>query len=110
MTFWSTVTASPSVTNTRDVRSQIRCRVGEVRRVGDVGSTPVPTLTLIPETLELNSCKEATFSLSLPPGWSEADPLCIEGMRLTGGSDMPIKMKLRVQIPTTKYYLIGMKD
>ncbi len=94
----ATAEARLSVTNTTGQRTRIVHQVAEVRRVDGVGPSLVPAIALVPETLELGPDEEGTLtvSLGLDPEQYDTDTLYSGALYLTGGSDVPLEVELRI--------------
>ena len=93
-----TATASLSVTNTTGQQTRIGHRIVDVRRVDGVGPSLVPAIKFVPETLELAPDQEGplTISLHLDPEKYDTDVIYSGVLYLTGGSDVPHELELRI--------------
>jgi len=87
-----------SVTNTTGQRARIGHKVVDVRRVDGAGPSLVPAIAFVPETLELGPDEEGTLtvSLQLDPKQYDTDVLYTGALYLTGGSDVPLEVELRI--------------
>jgi len=94
----TTAAASLSITNTTGQRTRISHRVLDVRRVDGAGPSLVPAIAFVPETLELGPDEEGTLtiSLQLDPEQYDSDALYTGVLYLTGGSDVPLEVDLRI--------------
>ena len=94
----ATASASLSVINTTGQRTQIGHRIADVRRVDGTGPSLVPSLKFVPETLELGPEEEGllTVALHLDPAVYDPDALYSGALYLTGGSDVPLEVDLRI--------------
>jgi hypothetical protein len=94
----ATAAASLSVTNTTGQRTRIGHEIADVRRVDGAGPSLVPAIALVPETLELGPDEEGTLtiSLGLDPEVYDSDALYTGSLYLTGGSDVPLEVELRI--------------
>lgn len=94
----STSTVSLAVTNTTEQRAQIAHQVSDVRRADGVGPGFVPAVAFAPEKLELDPNEEGTLtiSLTLDAQQYEADRLYSGALLLAGGSEVPLRMDLRI--------------
>jgi len=90
--------ASLSVTNTTGQRTRIGHQIVDVRRVDGAGPSLVPAIAFVPETLELGPDEEGTFTISLRlnPEQYDTDVLYTGALYLTGGSDVPLEVELRI--------------
>ena len=94
----STAAAGLSVTNTTGHRAQIGHQVVDVRRVDGAGPSLVPAIVFAPEKLELDPDEEGalTISLQLDPERYDTDVLYKGPLYLTGGSNVPLEVELRI--------------
>jgi len=94
----TTAVASLSVTNTTGQRAQILHTVLDARRVDGAGPSLIPDIAFVPKTLELGPDEEATLSLSLKldPASYDADAPYAGKLHLTGGSEVPLEVALRI--------------
>src|SRR6267142_117287 len=94
----ATSAASLSVTNAIAHRTRIGRQILDVRRVDGVGPSIVPELAFVPETLELDPEEEGTLTISLRlnPKQYDPDALYRGALLLTGGSDVPLQVELRI--------------
>jgi hypothetical protein len=90
--------ASLSVTNTSGQRAQIGHQIGDVRRVDGAGPSFVPAMAFAPEPLELEADEEGTLTISvwLDPEQYDTGVLCTGRLYLTGASDVPLELELRI--------------
>jgi hypothetical protein len=93
-----TAAAGLSVTNTTGHRAQIGHQIVDVRRVDGAGPSLVPAIVFAPETLELGPDEEGTLtiSLQLDPERYDTDVLYTGPLYLTGGSNIPLEVELRI--------------
>ena len=94
----STAAASLSITNTTGRRTRIGHRIFDVRRVDGAGPSLVPALVFSPENLDLGPDEEGTLNLSvqLDEARYDAGALYSGKLHLTGGSDVPLEVELRI--------------
>ena len=94
----TTAAASLSVTNTTGQRARITHQVFDVRRVDGAGPSLVPGVAFVPETLDLGPDEEGTLTISLrlDPEQYDTDALYSGKMHLSGGSDVPLEVELRI--------------
>lgn len=94
----STATVSLAVTNTTEQRAQIGHQVADIRRVDGVGPSFFPTIAFAPEHLEIDPNDEGTLTISLMLDSQkyEVDHLYGSTLLLTGGSDVPLRVELRI--------------
>jgi hypothetical protein len=94
----TTAAASLSITNTTSQRARIGHQIFDVRRVNGVGPSIVPSISFVPETLELEADQEETLtvSLRLDPEQYDSDALYSGALLLTGASDVPLQVELRI--------------
>ncbi len=94
----TTSAASLSVTNATRQRTRIGYQIVDVRRVDGAGPSIVPAIGFVPETLELDPDEEGTLaiSLQLDPEKYDSDALYSGALLLTGASDVPLEVELRV--------------
>jgi len=94
----TTPAASLSVTNTTGQRTRIGHQIVDVRRVDGAGPSLVPAIAFVPETLELGPGEEGTLTISLrlDPEQYDSDVLYTGALYLTGGSDVPLAVELRI--------------
>ena len=92
--------ASLSVTNTTDQRTQITSRTTDVRRTDGVGRAFVPAITMFPESIELEPGAEGTlrFSLQLDPLQYDFDALYAGTLYVIGGTDLQVEVQLRIMV------------
>ncbi len=96
----TTAAASLSIMNTTGQRTRIGYQIVDVRRADGAGPSLVPAIAFAPETLELGPDEEGTLTISLrlDPEQYDSDALYIGAMYLTGGSDVPLEVKLRILV------------
>ena len=94
----ATVEARLSVTNTTGQRTRIGHQIVDVRRVDGAGPSLVPAIAFVPETLDLGPNEEGTLTISLrlDPEQYDTDVLYTGALFLTGGSDVPLEVELRI--------------
>lgn len=94
----TTATASMSVANVTAQRTMIGHRIADVRRSDGAGPSFIPAIKFTPEALELDPEEEGTLSVSLhlTPEQYAADILYTGTMLLTGGTDVPLQVELRI--------------
>ncbi|HXR78296.1 MAG TPA: hypothetical protein VN737_20120 [Bryobacteraceae bacterium] len=94
----TTAAASLSITNTTGQQTRIGHRIVDVRREDGAGPSLVPTIAFVPETLELGPDEEGTLTISLhlDPEQYDSDALYTGALYLTGGSDVPLEVELRI--------------
>jgi len=94
----ATAAASLSITNTTGQPSRIDREVAEVRRVDGAGPSLIPAIVFVPETLELGPEEEGTLTISVQLDPEQYDPDVIYAGRLylTGGSEVPLEIDLRI--------------
>jgi len=94
----TTAVASLSVTNTTGQPTRIGHHIVDVRRIDGVGPSLVPAIAFVPETLELGPDEEGTLTISLrlDPEQYDSNTLYTGALYLTGGSDVPLEVKLRI--------------
>jgi hypothetical protein len=94
----ATATVSLAVTNTTGRRTRIGHQVSDMRRVDGVGPSFVPAIVFVPENLEIDSDEEGTLTLSLDldPEKYDVNSLYSGVLLLTGSSDIPLRVELRV--------------
>jgi hypothetical protein len=94
----TTSAASLSITNTTGQPTRIGHQIVDVRRVDGAGPSFVPAIAFAPETLELEPDEEGTLtvSLQLDPEQYDSDALYRGALLLTGGSDVPLQVELRI--------------
>jgi hypothetical protein len=94
----TTSAASLSITNTTGKRTRIGHEVVDVRRVDGASPSIVPAIMFAPETLELDPNEERTLTISLhlDPEQYDADTLYSGALLLTGSSDVPLQVELRI--------------
>jgi hypothetical protein len=94
----TTATASLSITNTTGQPARIGHQIVDVRRADAAGPSLVPTILFVPEALELGPDEEGTLTLSLrlDPEQYDSNTLYTGAMYLTGGSDVPLGVELRI--------------
>ena len=90
--------ASLAVTNSSGQRARIGHQIGDVRRVDGAGPSLVPAMAFAPEPLELEADEEGTLTLSLwlDPEEYDTDVLYTGKLYLTGGSEVPLELELRI--------------
>jgi hypothetical protein len=94
----TTAATSLSVTNTTGQQTRIGHQIVDVRRVDGAGPSLVPAIAFVPERLELGPNEEGTLTISLPldPEQYDSDALYTGALYLTGGSDVPLEVELRI--------------
>lgn len=94
----ATAAAWLSVTNTTGQRTRIGHQILDVRRADGAGPSLVPAIAFVPEALELGPDEEGTLALSLRLDPEQYDPgiLYTGALFLTGGSDVPLEVRLRI--------------
>lgn len=94
----TTATVSLAVTNTTGRLTRIGHQVSDVRRVDGVGPGFVPAIVFLPENLEIDPDEEGTLtvSLDLDPNKYDVNSLYSGVLLLTGSSDIPLRVELRV--------------
>jgi hypothetical protein len=94
----TTAIVSLAVTNTTGRRTRIGHEVSDVRRVDGVGPSFIPAIVFVPEDLEIDSEEEGTLSISLTldPQKYDVERLYTGALLLTGGSDVPLRVELRI--------------
>jgi hypothetical protein len=94
----ATAAAWLSVTNTTRQRTRIGHQILDVRRADGAGPSLVPAIAFVPETLELGPDEEGTLavSLRLDPEQYDTGVLYTGALYLTGGSDVPLEVRLRI--------------
>jgi hypothetical protein len=94
----STSTMTLAVTNTTGQRAEIAHQVSDVRRADGVGPSFIPAISFTPDNLEVDPDEEVTLtiSLTLDPQQYEIDRLYGGALLLTGGSDVPLRVDLRI--------------
>jgi hypothetical protein len=94
----TTAIVSLAVTNTTGQRTRIGHEVSDVRRVDGVGPSFIPAIVFAPEDLEIDSEEEGTLgiSLTLDPQKYDVDRWYSGALLLTGGSDVPLRVELRI--------------
>ena len=94
----TTATVSLEVTNTTGQRTRIGHQVSDVRRVDGVGPSFTPAIKFVPENLEIDPDEEGTLTLSLDldPEKYDVQHLYSGAVLLTGSSDIPLRVELRV--------------
>jgi hypothetical protein len=97
-----TAAAGLSVTNTTGHRAQIGHQIIDVRRVDGAGPSLIPAIVFAPEKLELDPDEEGTItiSLQLDPERYDTDVLYSGPLYLTGGSNVPLEVELRILATT----------
>jgi len=93
-----TVSASLAVTNTAAQRARIGHAVAEVRRTDGIGKAFAPSVTVFPETLELEPGEEGTLTLSLLLDPSEYVPgaLYTGTFYVSGSAGLQVEVQLRI--------------
>lgn len=96
-------TASLSVTNTTAQRTLIGYQIRDVRRGDGVGPSVIPAITFSPKSLDLQPGEEGTLTLSLQLDPKQYDPdMLYRGvLLLTGSSDVPVEIELRIVVVTS---------
>ena len=94
----ATASASLSVMNTTGQQTRIGHRIADVRRVDGAGPGLEPALAFIPQILELGPEEEGslTVALRLDATLYDSDTLYTGVFYLTGGSDVPLEVGLRI--------------
>jgi len=94
----TTALVSMAVTNTTARRARIGHQVSDIRRIDGVGPSFIPTITFAPEDLEIDPDEETTLTMSvmLDPQKYDRDRLYSGALLLTGGSDVPLRVELRI--------------
>jgi len=98
-----TAAAGLIVTNTTGQRTQVGHQFGDVRRVDGAGPSLVPVFVFAPEKLELDPGEQGTLtiSLQLDPERYDTDVLYVGTLFLTGGSNVPLEVELRILATAT---------
>ena len=94
----TTACVSLAVTNTTGQRTRIGHEVSDVRRMDGVGNSFIPAIAFVPEDLEIDPGEEGTLaiSLTLDSQQYDVDHLYNGALLLTGGSDVPLRVELRI--------------
>lgn len=94
----STATVSLAVTNTTEQRAEIGHQVSDVRRADGIGPSFLPAVAFVPEHLEIDPNEEGTLTISLTLDTQkyDVDRLYSGELLLIGGSDVPLRVELRV--------------
>jgi hypothetical protein len=96
----TTSVASLSITNTTGKRTRIGHEVVDVRKVDGTDPSIVPAIMFAPDALELDPNEEGTLTiwLRLDPEQYDPDVLYRGALLLTGSSDVPLQVELRILV------------
>ena len=96
----ATVSASLSITNTTGQRTRVGHRMTDVRRSDGVGRAFVPSIVILPESMELEPDQDGTISLSLRLDPQHYDPGAqyVGMLYVIGGSALQVEVQVRIVV------------